>query len=179
MRRLLIDPLTDAGFRFPKGTSDDEAKASLNRIADYLGYASDTSLARLRELLLTKGEGSARCFWPCYATVVGWAEKVQPRPLEEVPELASWFGSAAGREALAGGRLVAEFEFWQSKKRPPIYPEDRVRAAERAKTHNQRRDLVRDRQARGVTVREDELQWAGWYDRTLERVEALVGSVSA
>lgn len=179
VRRLLIDPLTEAGFRFPKATGEDEAKRALTRLADGLAYLGDDALTVLKATLLTKGEGSARCFWPTYVTIVGLAEAYQPRPLEEVPELLRWFASAAGRDAMAAGRLVAEFQFWEAKKRPPVTPRDRELVTVRAREHRERRELVLDRRRRDIPLRADEVAWIDWYERTFARVEALVGEVAA
>ena len=74
VRRLVLTPLAEAGFRFPRGTSDDAGKRDLDRLADGLGYLPDDKLDALRVSLMTKGQGTARCFWPSYASVIGLAD---------------------------------------------------------------------------------------------------------
>ena len=120
VRRLLLDRLGSIGFRFPKGTDPAEAQKRLDRLADELAYMTDLNLERLFEAMRSKGEGKARDFWPSHAAFIALAQLAQPRPLQEMPGLASWFGSAAGRAALAEGRLVAEYRWWREKHRPPL-----------------------------------------------------------
>lgn len=180
VRRILIEPLTEAGFRFPKGTDDEGRRKALDRIADSLAYLGDSALDTLRAALVTKGEGAARCFWPSYATIAGLAEAFQSRPIEDVPEVARWFGSAAGRAALAGDRLVAEFEFWERKKRPPLSRQETDRVAQRAREQSERAARIRDRIRRGLPPLFDvDGEWLSWYDATRRRAEALVNGVRA
>jgi hypothetical protein len=147
VRRLLLDPL---GFRFPRGTDPEEAKARLNRIADDLAYLDDRELGVLRECLQSKGEGSAKCFWPDFGTFRGFAEALRPRPLEELPEMRSWFGSVEGPRARQAGTLVETWLFIEAKKRPPYLPADRDAIARKAAEHQRRLRITADRKARGV-----------------------------
>lgn len=175
VRRLVIEPLQADGFRFRRGTDDSKARAALDRLADALGYMSDTGLTVLRAALATKGEGSARCFWPAHATVIGLAEAFEPRPLREIPELRRWFASRAGAEALLAGRHVAEYEFWRQKKRPPISRQDGRLVAERAQEWQSRAERIRDRLRRGVPLLQAEDQaWLEWYEARGREVEALI-----
>ena len=179
VRRLLIGPLQEAGFRHPAKSDAAKNQAELDRIADSLAYLNDRDLGRMRALLLTKGEGSARHFWPSYATIMGFAEACRPRPLEAVPELLGWFRSRAGEAALAGDRLVAEYLFWEKLKRPPIYPQDKARVAERAAEWSSRAERIRERQSRpdrGVMA--DDVEWLAWYDALHTRVAAIVAEGS-
>jgi len=173
VRRLLIGPLRENGFRFKHGTAPEAQQKALDRIADDLGYMSDRHLSVLAASLATKGEGSSRNFWPGYATIIGLAEAFQPRPLEGWPALVSWFGSAAGAQALAGNRLLAEFQFFQQKKRPPLSDQDRNAIAARAEDHQRQFELITDRERRGV-MRDGDQRWLDWYERELACVEALV-----
>lgn len=131
VRRLLIHPLEADGFRKRKAVPDEMHRAFLDRVADHLSYMSDSQLGLLRAMLSSKGEGSARHFWPCFATIHGWAEQVQPQPLAELPEILRWFRSRAGPEALRADCHVEQYQFWQRKKRPPMARE-RVEITERA-----------------------------------------------
>ncbi|MBO9453250.1 hypothetical protein J7426_23515 [Tropicibacter sp. R16_0] len=175
VRRMVITPLADSGFRFKRGTPDEQQRKVLDRMADALGYMSDRGLSALQATLATKGEGSAKCFWPCMATVIGCAEAFEPRPLEELPAVARWFGSQAGIEAARAGRLVAEYEFWRRKKRPPMNVQERKVVSDRAATWSARADRVRDRIDRGFAPFGDDGEWLRWYDATKARAAALVG----
>ena len=171
VRRLLIDPL---GFRFPKRTEPDEARKRLDRLADDLGYLSDASLRTLADMLRTKGQGSERNFWPDHATFIGFAEVVQPRPVEELPALLSWFGSVEGPRAISEGTLVETFDWISRRKIPPYSPPARAAVNEEAAKNARRLSIIAERRAAGLTVAPDELGWERWYlDRKTE-CEALV-----
>ncbi|PYE80370.1 hypothetical protein [Pseudoroseicyclus aestuarii] len=174
VRRLLLTPL---GFRFRRGTDAGEARRSLDALADELGYMSDASLSALRGMLASKGEGSARCFWPDPATFRGFAEIVQPRPLEEVPALVRWFRSVEGPRAVEAGTLVETFLWFEKKKAPPLTPQARAMVAQRAQQNRRRLEVISDRRAREVRNDAQDLEWERWYRSTLARVEALVARV--
>ena len=177
VRRLLITPMQEAGFRFKQGTDPKKGQARLNQIIDDVAYMSDDGLAALCQSMMTKGDGSNRTFWPSHATFVGFAEAFEKRPLEELPKLIGWFASQAGRDALQANRLVAEYLFWQKFKRPPFRPEDIRSVTARAKKLAHDRDVIRDRQNREVRIDDDELRFMRWYDKTLAHVTALVEGV--
>ena len=171
VRRLLLDPL---GFRFPKAVEQDEARKRLDRIADDLGYLSDQALRTLTEMLRSKGEGSSRNFWPDHATFVGFAEIVQPRPLEEHPALLSWFGSVEGPRAIEAGSLVETFEWIARRKVPPYAPQARKMVAEMAAQNARRLTIVRERRAAGLTIDPKEVEWERWYLDRMEKCAAIV-----
>lgn len=174
VRRMLLDPMADMGFRHRRGTDPDKARDALDRIADDLAYMSDTGLARMLDCLRTKGEGADRNFWPSRATILGYAEFAERRPLEELPNLLSWFASAAGREALNAGRHVAEYEYWTARKAPPLGPADRARVAQVAGDYARRLELARDRIARGVPIHDDEAAFVTWYEARDAHVRDLI-----
>ena len=176
VRRLLLNPLKADGFRFAKGVKAEEAQTRRDRMADDLAYLNDDGLIALRISLRTKGEGSARCFWPMPATVLGLAESFQRRPLDELPQLLRWFASAAGGAALLGDRLVAEYWFWTMHKRPPVKPMDKKIVADKAADWRRRVELAEDRIQRGRTIPDDDVQWLEWYRGKVTYVEGLVGN---
>lgn len=179
VRRLLINPLIADGFRKRRETDADKHHADLDRIADSLTYMTDEGLQRLRLVLATKGEGSAKHFWPCYASVMGLAELVESRPLEELPELLRWFVSAAGRAALDAGRHVVEYEFWKKHKRPP-FPQERARIDAQAAEWNSKverlREFLADRPGR---VWPQDRQWLDWYEAQDRYVRGLINGGEA
>ena len=125
VRRLLIEPVEAWGMRFKKGADPDATARYLANLCDQVAYLPDEALRALASWLKRHGEGSARCFWPPLVSVVSVAEAYQPRPLEEVPGVASWFTSRAGAAARDEGRLVAEFLFLEKYKRPPMTDAER------------------------------------------------------
>lgn len=167
VRRLFIEPLVRDGMRFKHGTPDEDQRRRLDQMADDLGYLSDDSLSVLAACMVSKGEGSNRVFWPSRVSILSFAEAREPRPIEEVPGLRSWFISAAGRTA-AGipGRLVAEFGFWRRHKRPPLGDREWEAVNRNAAGYARRVELTRDRQARGVQVDATDQNWLARYDMT-------------
>lgn len=178
VRRLLIGPLRERGFRFKAGTPEEEQRRYLDGVADDLAYMSDDALGRLEECLRFKGGGKEKCFWPAWATVIGWAEACQPRPIEEMPQLASWLASVEGPKARAAGTLVATFLFVEKFKRPPYGDADRRRVAGKARELADDQARARDRIRRGIADQEDR-QRVDWYGRIAERAEALVAAGEA
>lgn len=178
VRRLLITPLEERGFRFKAGTPADKQRRYLDELADALGYMADDRLAMLEECLRSKGDGAARCFWPAYATVVGFAEACQPRPIEEMPQLASWLGSVEGPRAAAEGTLVATFLFVERYKRPPFGDADQRKVAKKAGELNDDMARVRDRIDRGYGSDEDRAKLR-WYDGIMARALKLVAAGDA
>lgn len=174
VRRLLIDPLASRGFRFAKGTPEEEQRKQLDGLADLVGYMTDSGLMVLEESLRTKGEGSQRCFWPSHASIGGLAEAFEARPLEELPGLLRWFASEAGRLALADERLVAEYLFWKSKKRPPVLMQDRKLVSDHAAEMRSKAERIRDRISRGVAPLFDDGEWLAWFDKTEAKVRGYL-----
>jgi hypothetical protein len=179
VRRLLIDPLTEEGFRFPHRSDPEANKKFLNRLADGMAYLSDRGLAVLRASLRTKGEGSSRCFWPSYITIDALAEHIEHRPLEQIPGLLSWFTSKAGAEAIAADRLVSEFKFWTDNKRPPMSDHEKRFVADRASQWNQRARSTRDRINRGMQPLYDYGDWLEGYDARRTYIEGLIAQHKA
>lgn len=164
VRRLLLEPLQDLGFRFKKGTPDDKAARRLTSLCDDLSYLSDESLQRLKLAMRDKGEGSARCFWPERATFIAFAQMVQERRIEDMPGMVSWFASAAGAAAVAGDRLVAEYRWWNSKHRPPMNEREKWLIDQKAKEFRSREEGIRDRMRRNVPVDMDDQGWLRAYE---------------
>lgn len=175
VRRLVIDPLVADGFRKRQKDSDEAHRIYLDRVADSVAYMSDDGLRGLRICLSTKGEGSARHFWPSFATVIGFAESFERRPLDELPELLRWFASKAGPEALKAGRHVEEYEFWKKHKRPPVSTDDKRRVAETAVKWQTQAQRVREEIQRiGKARWPQDQQWLDWYEAQGEYVRGLI-----
>ena len=173
VRRLLIAPLTEWGFRKPGDVREEKHAKFLTNLADSMAYMTDVQLEQLRDFLKTRGEGKDRRGWPRMATIVPFAEQVAPRPLEEHPTICSWFGSARGRQALAEGTLVSEFLFLTKFKRPPLTDGDWMRVRGRAQELDSERRVKADRRRRGVAS-QDDLEFLAWMDGIEARAMALL-----
>lgn len=178
VRRLVLHPLAERGMRFARGVSAEDAERRLNEIADALAYMADDRLRLLEECLRSKGEGSAKRFWPERVTIFNLAEACQPRPIEELPAMASWFGSVEGPRAREEGTLVATFLFIEKVKRPPYADKHRARVLERSRELEADMARVRDRIDRGYGSDEDRAKLR-WYEGLTARAEALVDAGDA
>lgn len=170
VRRLLLDPLADHGFRFKRGVTEDDARTKLAQIADDLAYMSDAGLKAMFQSMRLKGEGSSRDFWPSRAAFLGLAEALEKSPLEEAPALLRWFASVEGPKALQGQTHVAQYLFWSKHKRPPVSVHDWRSVREHADRMADRAMRVKDKMDRGVEVWPDD---EAWYRRYTD-LDALV-----
>lgn len=171
VRRLLIDPLDAIGFRVNAGITLDKHRQTIDRLCDDLAYMSDHGLTALRDMLRPKGGGAKRDRWPVPATVYGYAELVEPRPLEELPGLLRWFRSVEGPRAKAAGVLVETWSYFHRTKRPPVYAAREL--AKRAADNSSRLELIDERAGLGRASEED-IDWARRYRARLIYCEALV-----
>ncbi|MDO6586835.1 hypothetical protein Q4543_15080 [Salipiger sp. 1_MG-2023] len=177
VRRILIEPLTEWGFRKPGDMRADRFNGFMAALCDGMGYLADEQLETLCAALRTRGEGKDRRGWPRMATITALAEAIAPRPIEEIPAMRRWFASVEGPKAVRDGALVALFLFWEKFKRPPLTDGDR--RAIRDKAHGLDSDVRvrRDRERRGVASADD-LQWLAWHNGIEGRAMALVGEGS-
>lgn len=170
VRRIFIHPLAELRLTRPKGVKVAEFEADMVKLADDLSYMSDDNLAALRDMIRSKGQGKTLGEWMRRATVLTLAELVQPRPLEEMPNLVSWFRSKAGREAEERGELVQEFIFFATKKRPPLHDGERLKITERTKEDQ---SLLR-RHAEGWSLRPDQQAYLRYLRHMQARVTAIM-----
>ncbi|WP_299145992.1 hypothetical protein [uncultured Tateyamaria sp.] len=172
VRRLFIDPLKEGGMRSPSRTDAGAERSFLDRVCDELARLSDDELMAMRRWAETNGDGSAKRFWPAFVAIAGIAQTLHPRPLEELPELASWFGSRKGPAlSHSSGLLVAHFRYIQIHRHPPTRP-DVEKAVEKRAAELQAEWL------RAIELRErgrpyDEPFFAA-YERDLARAQKLV-----
>lgn len=171
VRRLLFEPL---GFRFRREVDEAARRHFLDGLADDLGYMAEDRLKALAEFLRSHGQGSDRNIWPDRATFIGFAEVVQPRPLEELPALLSWFGSVEGPRAQAAGELVETWDYIRCRKAPPFTDGARKRVAEAARENSRRLDIIAERRAAGLGIAAGELDWERWYLARRADCEAIV-----
>lgn len=171
VRRLLFEPL---GFRFRREVDEAGRRHFLDGLADELGYMAEDRLKALAEMLRSHGQGSDRNIWPDRATFIGFAEVVQPRPLEELPALLSWFGSVEGPRAQAAGELVETWDYIRRRKAPPFTDQARKLVSEAAREANRRLVIIAERRAAGLGIAADHLEWERWYLARRADCEAIV-----
>ncbi|SHI90755.1 hypothetical protein [Wenxinia saemankumensis] len=160
VRRLLLDPL---GFRFRKGHDEAEGRRFLDGLCDELAYMGDDQLVVLRRMLQVHGEGSAKAFWPDRPTFLGFAHRVQPRPLTEDPLVLSWFGSVEGPRAEREGTLVETFGYIEARRAPPVSDQARRLIASQAAENARRLEVLADRRKWSHSLDPGEVAWEVWY----------------
>jgi len=174
VRRLLIEPAQRRGMRFPKRMAEEERRKTLVRLCDAVAYLDDAALAALADWVRSHGDGADRSFWPPVVGIISIAEAICPRPLEEAPGVASWFGSRAGPAAVAENRLVAEFLFWERFKRPPMSDRDKAGVARQAAEMRGDAHRIEDQLRRGVEPGAERREFLRWYREIEARALALV-----
>lgn len=170
VRRLVIDPMNALGFRRWPGVRADDWSEQLTKIADHLGYMAEDRLAALFDMLKTKGTGPRRDVWPALASIISLAHIVQPRPVEDMPNLVSWFRSVEGPKARDAGVLVEQFQFFERRGRPPLNQGEHRAIADRAYENRRRLQIIAERTA---PTEEDRAFSAAW-ERDRKRVEAIM-----
>lgn len=176
VRRCLIERMRADGFRKSQGVSAEDHARMLDSLADHLGYMSENGLRVLHQMLRVKGTGRDRDIWPSKATILGFAECIEQRPLEELPNLLRWFRSVAGPRARAEGTLVETYCEFRKFKKPPVMHDRMIR--QRAGDNRDRLRIIDDRASRGAARAED-LDWARRYRELLAYCEALVAEGEA
>ncbi len=174
VRRLFITPMIEHGWRKPPSVKQEAHDALLVKLADGLGYLTDHNFARLRAVMQTKGTGPRLNNWPTLATIMSFAQVAQPRPIDEVPGLLSWFRSAAGAQAELQGRLVEEYGWWCKHHSPPYLPGHMRLVASRAAENRQRATLIEDQVRRGGSPMESERAWLAHYRAREAHVRSLM-----
>lgn len=180
IRRLLFDPLEGDGFRKSAKVSADRHKDAMARLADDICYLSDDGVERLRLMLRTKGEGKSRDVWPSVATILGWAELIEARPLRELPRLLSWFASIEGPRAAREGVLVESYLFFRDRKRPPIQPGGSypMIIVDRARENQSRLRRCKERVANGRATADDR-SFVEWYEGVQKYCNGLISGGAA
>ncbi|OWU83818.1 hypothetical protein ATO6_15420 [Oceanicola sp. 22II-s10i] len=176
VRRLVIHPCQEAGIRFPARTDEAKNRAFLARLCDELDYLTDQHLTQVADWITRNGDGSARCFWPARAGILGTAHRYQPRLLEET-SLGGYLQSRAGEDAVARGDLVEVFLYLEKHLRPPRKDgPDPAWDLLRGRIAEVRREVIltRDRAARGFTPNAGERRQVEWFEGVEARAMALV-----
>lgn len=163
VNRLLINRLTDAGLRAPKGRTTAALADVLHHLADRLDHMTPDNLATLADTVLDHAArpGPDQGRWPSEVLVIGWADALQPRPWQMKRIVWSWLASVRGPEAEAGGWLVQLYRFLRDKPRAPL-PGDILQLQRQSAEDNRTALLIRERMARGVQ-RDDDRQWLAAY----------------
>lgn len=173
VRRQFSDRLNELGFRRHGNIKVADHDLTMIKVIDALTYMSDHSLNVLFEMLKSKGQGRDRDIWPSMATILGLAELVEPRAIEELPSLIRWFRSVEGPKALRDGTLVETWQYFQTHKRPPVSAQRQIEG--KAKEHARTLELYRERIQRGSANAEER----DWVDRYEKRLAYCMGLLPA
>lgn len=174
VREVLVARLEGAGMARRKGVTEAEHRDWLARLVDRLAYMTRANLSVLADHLLVMGEGKLRHEWPREVTILGWAEGLQPRPIEEAPIVQSWLRSVEGPVAVAGGFEVELLRFLRKARRPPLaYHLDKIRqeAADNARWFTMAQERI------GTTVeRQGDRAFCEAYRRDRDFARGLVAA---
>lgn len=171
VRRIVFGPM---GFRFKKGTPTDEQAKYFADVADLVAYMADERLVVLREFMATHGEGRLRDQWSPLPVWRIWAERAQPRPLEELPCLVSWFASVEGPRAIANRTLVETWDYLEKHKVPPASEGAKRRVLDDARTNASLLERIEERIRLDLPTAPEDLEQAQKYRKKEARVAALV-----
>lgn len=174
VRDLLIQPLTDAGLKRPKGLSvADHARAVAMLVRD-LDHMSPENLRTLCDAVLRQATlpGAGQGCWPAAVMIIAWGHGLQVRPFRLHRLVTSWLASVEGPMAEAGGYLVQLLRFLRQHKRPPT-KFDMAKVKEQAGEDNRHLSVVEDWVARG-TAAPSERDWLEAYLRDQQMARDFV-----
>jgi hypothetical protein len=171
VRRLFTSRLDDLGFRRHGNVKVADHGLNMVKLIDALTYMSDHSMNVLYDMLKSKGQGRDRDIWPSRATILGYAELVEPRAIEELPSLIRWFRSVEGPKAQRDGTLVETWMYFQTHKVPPVRARRQI--VDNAKKNAHKLELYRERVQRDKAT-PDEQHWIERYEKRLAYCKALL-----
>ena len=171
VRRLFSERLNSLGFRRHGNVKIADHDLTMVKMIDALTYMSNHSLNVLFDMLKSKGQGRDRDIWPSRATIVSFAELIEPRAIEELPSLIRWFRSVEGPKALHDGTLVETWQYFQIHKRPPISARRQIE--NKAKKNAHTLELYRERIANGRADPEAR-DWVDRYEKRLAYCKGLL-----
>jgi hypothetical protein len=157
VRRVFVDPVTQAGLGRPRGMTAGAFDAGLDRLITALDHMGAENLATLAEAVVAhaaQSTGQARGLWPAFVLVQSWAHGLQPRPFRLSRIVTSWLASVEGPVAQAGGYEVQLLRFLRRAQRPPL-PADVAECKAQAIEDRRRLERVQERLANGVAWDED------------------------
>lgn len=163
VRKVLIEPLCNAGLKRGKGQSERALAESLEHLIGQLDHMSAENLRTLADVVMDHAAAPGVGFgiWPAEVLIVGWAKGMQPRPFRLHRIVTSWLASVEGPVADAGGYLVQLFRFLRRHCRPPT-AYDLTSIKQQAAEDNRRLSMIADRTARGAASQDDQAWHAAY-----------------
>lgn len=174
VRALLVDRLSEAGLRRPRGVTADQLDKTLARLVDHLAYMHADNVETLAETLLDPAHGGQ---WPSEVVIRQFAHALQPPPRRRHRIVTSWLASREGPQAEVEGCLVELFRFLLRHSRPPL-PMDRRLIRDQAEANRREQALIRDRIERDVATDADR-EWLARYMADTSEARALVAAGQA
>lgn len=174
VRDLLIQPLTDAGLKRPRGLSERAQKEALAMLVRDLDHMNAENVRTLCDSVLRQATlpGPGQGFWPAAVMIIAWGHGLQVRPFRLHRLVTSWLASVEGPMAEAGGYLVQLLRFLRQHKRPPT-KFDLAKVKEQAGEDNRHMGVVEDWVARG-TAAQSERDWYEAYLRDQQMARDFV-----
>lgn len=163
VRRILVNPLVDAGMRRQPRMKADAHQAFLTRLTDKLSYLSDLHLRGLAERIAKSAKGPDRNQWPDEVTIVNWAHFLALPPPKKCPFTVSVLRSRAGVRARQLG-YHAELLIALREGGPPFSKYDTRWMPDAARENREEVRRVSEAIRLG-TATVERRQWLDWYQR--------------
>ena len=174
VRENLILPLTKGGMIRKRGVSKSAEDAMLSNLEAPLSYMTSGNLAALAEVVERYAGGKHKNIWPAEVSICNWARDIQCPPTSESRLIRSYFQSAAGQAAQAGGYLVELFFYLKKFGAPPgSYSLSEIKR--KADENHRTRARIKREQDCGQ-VRPSDLSWIEDYYQAQRRCLDLINA---
>lgn len=171
VRRVLIEPLEEAGMVRPQTMKAEDYQAFRGRLQDKLAYLSEEALAGLRALVTHGARGKHKDQWPKEVTITSIAYRLHPPPPRACDYAVSVLRSAMGRTARSMGYQVELLDIARRWGPPPgRYQLDQLQA--QSQDNRAKVRIIEGRIGRGVAT-SDEVGWLGWYRALSDECDAI------
>lgn len=175
VRRILIDPLLQAGMKKQTRMKQPEYEAFQIKLCDRLSHMSDKNLLGMVSFITRHAKGGERNQWPDEVSIVSCALSIQPPPPRSCPYVVSVLKSEAGQRAKTLGYHVELFMFVR-KFGPPFSKVNRKKLADEAQENRKEMSRVVNAIERGTAL-EERRQWLDWYLRHEAEALAIIDQV--
>lgn len=180
VRTLFVQRLDEAGIRPGRGRLVRDHREMLDRLVGHLAYMAPDNLRTLATETIRAAGGPLHDLCPSEATIRGFAEGLQRKPVAMRRIVTSWLASVEGPHARAGGWLTDLYRWLLRHGRPPTaYDLRQIR--DTAEGNRRLAGVMTDRLERGALSQPDRVWLSRWIDdsRAAERLVAAGEEVRA